>query len=258
VHLTDWPRELDHVANPTLVAEMDRVRDVCSAALSLRSAQNVRVRQPLRSLTVAGQEVGGLSQYKDLIEDEVNVKEVRFTDEIETYATFRLQVDSRALGPRLGKAMKEVIRASKAGEWETIDDGDSVRVAGHELQPGEYSLLLQPRDGVVCEALPSSDTIVVLDLALDEDLVAEGHARDVVRAVQQARKEADLHVSDRIRLALELPEELSDAVSKFAEYVCDQTLTTELDLGGDLSAAGLSVHEATVGGESIRVGVARA
>ena len=127
------------------------------------------------------------------------------------------------------------------------------------LESGEYSLLLQPRDGISCEGLPSSDAIVVLDLKLDEALIAEGRARDVIRAVQQARKEADLHVSDRIRLSLELSAELQSAVAQFRDYVCDQTLTTDLVLDGvRLEAEDLSVHEANIGGESIRVGVARA
>jgi isoleucyl-tRNA synthetase len=210
---------------------------------------------------VAGPDLEGLRRYSDLIADEVNVKEVLFTNEIDKYATFRLQVDARALGPRLGQAMKDVIRASKQGDWEALANGEGVRVAGHELLPGEYALLLQPRDGVACEALPTLDAIVVLDLELDADLIAEGHARDVVRAVQQARKEADLHVSDRIRLALELSGELQAAVSRFRDYVCDQTLATELTFDGlssGVSSEGLSIHDATIGGEAIRVGVARA
>jgi isoleucyl-tRNA synthetase len=209
-------------------------------------------------LTVAGAELESLRRYADLIADEVNVKKVEFTGEIDTYATFRLQVDSRAVGPRLGKAMKDVLRASKEGAWEALPGGEGVRVAGHELESSEYSMLLQPRDGVACEALPSADAIVVLDLELDAELIDEGRARDVVRAVQQARKEADLHVSDRIRLWLELSDELQGAVSRFRDYVCDQTLARELEFAELEAVPDASVHEAKIGGESIRVGVVRA
>jgi isoleucyl-tRNA synthetase len=151
------------------------------------------------------------------------------------------------------------MRASKQGEWElaTVDGEKRVRLAGEELSEEEYTLLLQPREGVACEALPSGDAIVILDLALSDELVAEGRARDVVRAVQQARKEADLHVSDRIHLALELPSEWQSAVELFRDYVCEQTLATRLDLCHEVSAGELSVHEATLGGAAIRVGVAR-
>jgi isoleucyl-tRNA synthetase len=231
---------------------------VCSAALSLRASENARVRQPLASLTVSGN-TAGLEPHADLNADEVNVKQVLFSDAIEEYASFRLQPNSRALGPRLGPEMKNVLRASRQGEWELFeaDGAQRVRVAGQELGEDEYALLLVPREGVSCEALPSGDAIVVLDLQLSDDLLAEGRARDVVRAVQQARKEADFHVSDRIRLALELPGEWRSAVEQFREYVCEQTLATQLELDTKVAPGDLSVHEATLGGEAIRVGVAR-
>ncbi len=256
VHLTDWPDELDGAADPQLVQEMDRVRDVCSAALALRARVNARVRQPLASLTVAGTDTERLRPYAELIADEVNVKELHLTSEIEEYATFRLQVDARVVGPRLGKDMKKVLQASKAGDWKMLDSG-AVEVADFELAEGEYTLLLQPMEGVSCEPLPTSDAIVVLDLELSDQLIAEGRARDVVRAVQQARKEADLHVSDRIRLALDLPDEWRSAVDDFRDYVCEQTLANELKLELDPTSEGLFVHEATFGGDSVRVGVAK-
>ncbi len=255
VHLTDWPTELDASANPQLVGAMDRVRDVCSAALALRASESVRVRQPLASLTVAGADTEQLRPYAELIADEVNIKELRLTREIDEYATFRLQVNSRALGPRLGKDMKKVLSASKAGDWKLLDSGN-VECAGFELAPGEYAMLLQPKQGVSCEALPTSDAIVVLDLELSDELIAEGRARDVVRSIQQARKEADLHVSDRIRLTLELPADWRAAVERFGDYVREQTLANQLDFDAALGDD-FFVHEATLGGSAVRIGVAR-
>jgi isoleucyl-tRNA synthetase len=154
--------------------------------------------------------------------------------------------------------MKKVLQASKAGEWRVLDSG-AVEVAGFELVDGEYTMLLQPREGVACEPLPTSDAVVVLDLSLTDELVAEGRARDVVRAVQQARKEADLHVSDRIRLSLDLPGEWRSAVELFGDYVREQTLANALDLDGDLDPApdGVFVHEASLGDATVKVGVAR-
>ncbi|MCP4496474.1 MAG: hypothetical protein GY825_06825, partial [Phycisphaeraceae bacterium] len=89
-------------ADPALVADMDRVRDVCSAALALRAAENARVRQPLAGLVVAGADNEKIRPYLDLIADEVNVKRVELGDEIDAYATFGLKVNAKALGPRLG------------------------------------------------------------------------------------------------------------------------------------------------------------
>ena len=254
VHLSDWPDAAAFPADPELVAGMDRARDVCSAALALRAAVNARVRQPLAELVVAGPASETLRPYADLVADEVNVKRVRFTEEIDAYATPRLQVNARAVGPRLGGRTKEVIAASKRGEWERT--GDGVAVAGEALAPGEYELQLQPNEGVTCEPLPGRDGIVALELELTDELVSEGRARDVVRAVQQARKEAGLHVSDRIRLALALPDDWRESVEQFRDYVSEQTLATELALDGEHPAE-LSQHSATLGGEDVRIALAR-
>src|SRR4030095_2864314 len=90
--------------DPELVRDMDRVRDVCSTALGMRRQQNVRVRQPLARLVVAGPGARRLAPYLDLVRDEVNVKDVELSEEIEAFASFKLQLNSRALGPRLAGA----------------------------------------------------------------------------------------------------------------------------------------------------------
>ncbi|MEZ5341230.1 MAG: DUF5915 domain-containing protein [Acidimicrobiales bacterium] len=117
-------------ADPTLVAAMDQLRLVASAALSLREERNLRVRLPLASITVAGKGTDSIAPFADLLADEVNVKEVKFTDEVEAYGTFRLKPNGRALGPRIGKDVQAVIKAAKAGEWVSHADG-TVEVGGH-------------------------------------------------------------------------------------------------------------------------------
>ncbi len=254
VHLTDWPREVSDAANDELVAEMDRVREVCSATLALRAAENARVRQPLQGLVVAGGDNRGIRPYLDLIADEVNVKNVELSDEIDAYATFGLKVNSKRVGPRLGADVKTVLAAAKRGEWSRLEDGGA-EVGGQHLQEGEFSLILQPREGIACQALPGHETIVVLDLDLSPELIAEGMARDVVRGVQQARKEAGLHVADRIHLVLPLENEWREAVEAFRDYVCEQTLATELILG-PVPEANFHLHRMQWGGREVTFGLA--
>ncbi len=105
VHLADWPDVSDWPAERELVAAMDRVREACSAALALRRANDVRVRQPLRRLTIAGPWVEMLRPFLELIQQELNVKEVLLEADVETYASFRLQVNARVVGKRVGKKM---------------------------------------------------------------------------------------------------------------------------------------------------------
>jgi isoleucyl-tRNA synthetase len=255
VHLADWPDAASLPAERELVADMDRVREVCSTGFSMRRQEKVRVRQPLRSLTVAGAGVERLRPYLDLVQDEVNVKEVRLSEDIEAFASFRLQVNARAVGPRLGGETKKVIAASKKGDWER--DGDAVVVAGQRLEPGEFEWLLDAKEGVACQALPSGDMIVVLDFALDEALVQEGQARDVVRAIQQARREAGLHVSDRIRIAVDLPDGYRQAVDAFRPYVAENTLADEIQLDGELDGGGASRHATKLGETEVTFALAK-
>jgi isoleucyl-tRNA synthetase len=252
VHLCDWPDPEVLPGDPQLVNAMDRVRDICSAALALRRAHNVRVRQPLRALTVAGANAAALEPLADLIRDEVNVKEVILSGELDRYARFRLQVNARALGKRLGVKMQEVIVAAKSGEWSRLDD-TRVEVAGEVLGEGEFSILLDAKGDAACQALGSNDAVVMLDLELDPELEREGQARDIVRVVQQARREADLHVADRIHLVLEVPEGWEEAASRFGDYIAEQTLALRLDLSATAADASFARHEASVSGQPIRV-----
>ncbi len=257
VHLSDWPDAEALPQDRALVAAMDRVREVCSTGRTLREREGLRVRQPLASLTVAGAGAAALEPYRDLIADEVNVKGVALSEEIEAFASFALQVNARALGPRLGGAMKAVLAAAKRGEWHRLDDG-RVAVADAVLEAGEFELRLRPQDGASCAALPSQDMVVILDPVLTPELVAEGIARDVVRGVQQARKEAGLHVADRVHLALSLPGEWRGAAEAFEAWIAEQTLAERVEFVAAIDAAHFSSHSARFGDAEIAIGIAPA
>lgn len=255
VHLADWPDAAALPADDRLVAEMDRVRDAASAARTLREKAGVRVRQPLAAMTIAGPGVAALAPYEELLRDEVNVKRVELAESIDAWASFQLKVDSRVVGKRLGSAMKSILAAAKEGRFEQTGDGRA-RVADQVLEAGEWQLRLDPKHGVVCEPLAAGDAIVVLDTALTDELVAEGVARDVVRSIQQARKDAGLHVSDRIRLELGVPAAWRDAVHAFRDWIAEQTLARSLELV-DEPGSGLARHDAAIGEERIAIGLAR-
>jgi isoleucyl-tRNA synthetase len=225
VHLTDWPSAQELPADDELVAAMDAARSVCSVALAIRKANGLRVRQPLRTLTIAGEDSAALEPFVDLIKEEVNVKAVR----LESLATtdFTLVPNARALGPRLGKDVQFVIKAAKAGEFTDNHDG-TVTVAGHDLREGEFELKPAVKDpqGSRFEA----GRLIALDTELDEVLEAEGWVRDVVRQVQDARKAAGLHVSDTVRLSLTVPQEKFLWADHHREFIAGETLAKELVL----------------------------
>ncbi|MEH1127257.1 isoleucine--tRNA ligase [Micromonospora sp. CPCC 206061] len=228
VHLVDWPSERDFPADHDLVAAMDAVRDVCSAALSLRKARGLRVRLPLPALTVATPAAESLRPFADMVADEVNVKSVVFTGEVSTYCEQVLTVVPRALGPRVGGAVQQVIRAVKAGDWSLVD-GQPV-AAGVTLLPGEFELRLVAADADHSAPLPGGEGVVVLDTTVTAELAAEGLARDVVRVVQQARREAQLDVSDRIAVTLDGAPEVAAAVEAHRDFLMREVLATSLAL----------------------------
>ena len=226
VHLSDWPTSAALPRDASLVTAMDMIRDVCSSALSVRKAHSRRVRLPLASLTVASGSAESLANYLDIVRDEVNVREVVLTTDVDAVASHELQVVPAVVGPRLGKNTQAVIVAVKKGEW--TQDGDIIHVAGESLQPGEYSLRLVTNSDSASAPLAGGAGVVLLDITVTPELEAEGLARDVVRAVQQARRDADLQVSDRIVLTLGVDEVLKSQISVHEALIAGETLATEV------------------------------
>ncbi|MDN5932861.1 MAG: class I tRNA ligase family protein, partial [Pseudonocardia sp.] len=225
VHLTDWPAGdlLPH--DDALVTAMDRVRQVASSALSLRKARGLRVRLPLARLTVAAADAAALEPFADIVADEVNVKDVVLTTDVAAHGRFEIAVNARACGPRLGGDTQKVIRAVKAGEWEQAADG-TVTAGGITLLAGEFTERLVAADPEETLALPGSTGLVVLDTAVTPELAAEGTARDLVRVVQQARRDAGLDVSDRIALVVDAPDPVLAAARAHEAFVAGEVLAT--------------------------------
>jgi isoleucyl-tRNA synthetase len=230
VHLTDWPALAATPTDDALVSMMDRVREVSSAALSLRKANNLRVRLPLASVTVAAAGAPSLRDFADLIADEVNVKAVELTEDVSAHCEQVLTVVPRVLGPRVGGAVQQVIKAVKAGEWSMVDGAPVA--AGVTLAEGEYELRLVAKAG--SSAAPVEGGVVLLDTTLTPELAAEGIARDVVRAVQQARRAANLDVSDRISLTLSASEEVVAAVRAYETFIAREVLATSVSYADSL------------------------
>jgi isoleucyl-tRNA synthetase len=253
VHLTDWPSAADFPADHELVASMDAIRDVASAALSLRKARALRVRLPLAKLTVATPGAAALAGFGDLLADEVNVKDVVFTGDVAAYCEQVLTVVPRALGPRVGKQVQQVIQAVKKGDWQLVDGAPVA--AGVTLREGEYELKLVAADMANSAPLAGGAGVVVLDTVVTPELLAEGVARDVIRVVQQARRDAGLDVSDRIELTVSATDAVRLAVGAHREFVAGETLAASVGF----APAGAAGFAGEVGdGEQITVTVSRA
>ncbi len=243
VHLTDWPSTSDLPEDPGLVAAMDRVRAICTAGSSLRKGRGLRVRLPLATMTVVTDDAAALRPFTGLIADELNVRAVELVELSEAGqgmgVSQTLVVNARQAGPRLGKEVQNVIRASKSGDWSVDADG-VVTAGGVALVEGEFSLqtvVSGGDDDQRAVGMLTGGGFVVLDTAVTPELAAEGVARDVVRAVQQARRDAGLEISDRIALRIGADETVRSAVEQHAELVRGETLAVSLDVSDDRSGA---------------------
>ena len=252
VHLTEWPDHEALTRDDKLVEAMDQVRIVSSVANGLRKVNGLRVRLPLSKLTVVTKNADALSDFVDIIAEELNVKSIDLVElSLDSTTEFgvikRLTVNSRVLGPRVGKQVQQVIAASKSGDWSQSEN--TVTCGGVELMDGEYEIdlvadLTDSAESVNLIGILPSGGFVLLDQTVTPELEAEGIARDVIRAVQQARKDADLDVSDRIKCVITSVQEVLAAIDTHEELVKAETLTLELVTSlGDVEGEGTTVGE---------------
>ncbi len=264
VHLADWPDpDAEGLpADEALVARMERLRDAASAALRVREEAGLRVRLPLARATVAGEGAEDLGPLAELLADEINVKSVVLTDDLEAHASLVLRPNGAVLGPRLGRSVQEVFAAARAGDW-TRNAGGTVTAAGHVLEEGSFELAVEASKGGAAAGLQSGDAVVVLDTDVTPELEAEGWARDAVRAIQDCRRLDGYVVTDRIQasLALSSPEQAA-AIEHWRDYVAEQVLATDLQVTVSADEAkstatsrwlaGLVSHEVAIDGQVAR------
>ena len=253
VHLTDWPEAGLLPADPDLVAAMDQVRDVCSAASSLRKAKKLRVRLPLPKLTVAVDNSVKLLPFSHLIADELNVKSVDLTDDIDAYGRFELTVNAKVAGPRLGKSVQDAIKAVKAGRGVLNPDG-TLTADEVVLTADEYSSRLVAADSEYTAALPDGAGLVVLDGTVTAELEAEGWAKDRIRELQDLRKSSGLDVSDRIAVVMAVPAQRAEWARVHRDLIAGEILATSFEFRESPEDVGDGVEI----GDGVRVAIAKA
>ncbi|EYT58951.1 isoleucine--tRNA ligase [Microbacterium sp. UCD-TDU] len=244
VHLTDWPDAAQFPAADEIRDAMDAVRELSSVGNALRKKEKLRVRLPLARFTVVSPLAASLGQFEDILREELNVKSVELVPLADDTATeygiaHRLSVNARAAGPRLGKDVQKAIQAARSGDWSEVSG--VVTAGGIVLEPSEYELVLETTGRPEGEALAIVPTggFVLLDTTTTPELEAEGLARDVIRAVQETRKNADFDVSDRIQLVLRFQDDVDTTavVSAFdLAGIAAETLAEEyfvIDAQGD-------------------------
>ncbi len=259
VHLRDFPEPDPALADPGLEAGMEAVRLTVELGRAARAQAKAKVRQPLRRAVIVANEAEreAIEARAALVTAELNVKELDFvTDEAEL-VSYTAKPNYRALGPRFGKRMPQVAAAVEALDPNRVaavlGEGGEIGIAidgvDHTLGPDDVTLALQPLEGYEVEA--DAGHAVALQLELDDELRREGLAREIVHAVQIARKDAGLEITDRIELTLGGDAELIDAARAHQDYLAGEVLATSVVYDG---AAGAS---AEIDGRQLHIAVTR-
>ncbi len=232
VHLLDFPEPDAALEDRDLEAGVEAALRAIELGRAARAQARVKVRQPLRTAVIvaSGAEREAVERLGDLVAGELNVKGLEFVSEEAELVRYRVKPNYRVLGPRFGKLMPSAAAAVEALDPSAVSEslaggmklGINVDGQEHELQPDEVSLVMSPLDGYQVEA--DAGRAVALALELDDDLRREGLAREIVHAVQNARRAAGLEVTDRIELQLGGDSELLDAAQAHEAYVAGETL----------------------------------
>ncbi|MBR3510502.1 MAG: isoleucine--tRNA ligase [Alphaproteobacteria bacterium] len=224
VHLQDWPNASE--TDMSVLENMRRVQMIVSVGKQLREQYKLRNRLPLADATIAGVD---MNEYGDIIRDELNIKEIKFVDNIKTLADSFVYLITPKIGARLGGALKDIIPAVKRGEY-TLD-GDKLVVGDNVLLPDEFENRLTVKEGVTGAALPDNTAVVVLNTEINSELVAEGLVNDALRFIQDSRKSAGLDVSDRIKLTYSADIALYNAIEAHKKRIMHDALIVEMNSG---------------------------
>ncbi len=255
VHLHDYPEANPALIDKTIEEEMDFVRAVVELGRSLRSAHNLKVRQPLSSLSVIAdtRQRAVLARLGDIVREELNVKAVEPVENETELVRYSARPNLKALGPRLGKALKELnpaIRALEHGQISRLLDDGKLEVAGHEIMADEVFVDRVEKEGFV--VLSEGGLAIALDTHLTDELLLEGDARELVNRIQNLRKEAGFNVEDRIWLRVE--GDVAECLAVHGDYIRRETLAERLN---DLDFEAERTETRDVNGKDVAISAAR-
>jgi isoleucyl-tRNA synthetase len=227
VHLQDFPLMDGFGVDQNLVDSMDIVRAICGTILSIRDKNNLRVRLPLNKMTIIARDADRIKDFSSIILDEVNIKNIEFLTDIENYGEKKLTLNFSKVGAKIGAKMQSVVAASKNNKW-TLNKNNKLEIEGFELNDDEYTISWVSKNDMVF-VVTGYDVLILLDLNITPELEREGMARDIVRMVQQYRKEATLDVSDKIELFLVTNDNFTkESIETYKNYIQYQTLAAKL------------------------------
>lgn len=232
VHLMDFPKIVDFQENIELVNKMDKVRAICSSALFLRDKFNLRVRLPLNEIKIIGENLENLKEFEAVILDELNIKKLTIENNIKEKAEVKLQLNFAKIGESYGSKIPELMKAIKTNNYKI--ENNILYASELTLDANYFDLKLIPLHPENSAIVENYNILIELDKNITKELEYEGLARDLVRAIQQNRKDANLNISDKIDASIFVEnQDLIEAIQQNLVYIQEQTLIKNLKINKD-------------------------
>ena len=236
VHLCDYPVPNEQWINKELEFKMETVQKAVSMGHSLRNQFNLKTRQPLASVALVTRnpdEKRVLAEMEDCIREELNVKKVEFHDREDELVEYKAKANFKVLGKELGPLMKQaaqVISTLTSEQIQSILDGTklSIEVSGKEVELDSEKVLVERLEKDDLKVLNDGTLTVGLDSKVTDELKKEGYVRDLIRGIQNQRKENGYKVTDRIKIKLSGDADLQSAFKMFEDFISNETLANEI------------------------------
>ena len=238
VHLADFPKYDESLINEEIEERMDLIRDVCSLGRFAREEAKIKVRQPLSELILNKHSKDIIGDLISIIKEELNIKNILFTDDMDKYMDYTIKPNFREVGKMFGSKIKEfqtVLSNLSNKQIEQIKEGNlTIEFLGEKLDitPNMVEINIKVKDGFCSSS--NTNTFVILNTELTDELILEGLARELIRKVQSLRKEADLNIIDRIKIYYNGPKEIEVSINNYLDYIKNETLATQLIKNNDL------------------------
>jgi isoleucyl-tRNA synthetase len=242
VHLADFPKAQSEHRNPVMEERMEKARTIASLALSLRKKEQIKVRQPLQKVMIPvrnSSEKEAIKAVEELILSEINVKELELLDDASDILVKEIKPNFKTLGPRFGKNMRFVvaeIQKLDENQLKALESEQTIEilVEGEKVTLSNTDLDIQSKDIEGWLVANNNGITVALDIQLNEELIEEGIARELINRIQNLRKDAGFEVTDKIILYLTPHKALNDALKNNLQYIKTETLTEKIHVQDEL------------------------
>lgn len=256
VHLAKFPKCDDKLIDEKIEEKMDLVRDLISLGRNVREEAKIKVRQPISEAILDGKNKNIIGDLTELIKEELNVKEIKFVDDLSIYMNYEVKPNFKVCGPLLGSSIKSFqgyVKNFNYGDIKNLEEGNEVKINldGKEITI-TYDMLdvrITSKEGF--NSTHEGNNFIVLNTTLNKDLINEGIARELISKIQQLRKNKDFNIVDRINIYYSHNDEIEEAIEEYRDMIMKDTLAEQIDERNDLT------EEFNINGIEVKLDVVR-